>query len=129
MRRLIAAALGATVLAGCQTVTFARTSARSAAPSGEWHHNSVFALVEVSDPVDLRQRCNTGWSRVTTEGSFLTGLVPSVLGLLVSSVTPSRTTTTADGRTFSVNPASQIVSTLWDPEFVEVSCAVGGAAE
>jgi hypothetical protein len=92
---------------------------------GEWHHNSVFALVEVSDPVDLRQRCSGGWSSVTTEESFLTGFVPAVLGGLLSTVTPNPTNTTSDDMQRLANPSAQVVSALWDPEYVEVSCAVG----
>jgi hypothetical protein len=129
MRRALLVGLVSLGLVGCQTVTFARTRTRSAAPAGEWHHNSVFSLVEVSGPVDLRTRCPSGWSRVTTEESFLTGFVPAVIGGLVSAVTPSRTLTASDGTRLMMNPASQVVSTLWDPEYVEVSCDLGHRTE
>jgi hypothetical protein len=125
MRRSLAIALAATALAGCQTVTFARHSTRTAAASGEWHHNSVLALVEVSDPVDLKQRCPSGWSRVTTEESFLTGFVPAFLGAVVAQSTSGSGTTDASGAVLRQGPTASTVSALWDPEYVEVSCAIG----
>lgn len=48
---------------------------KASAQYNEWHHDGVFGLVEFSEPVNLKTRCQKGWDTVETENSFLTGLV------------------------------------------------------
>jgi hypothetical protein len=48
---------------------------KAAAQYNEWHHGAVFGIVEVSDPINVKTRCQRGWDTVETENSFLTGLV------------------------------------------------------
>ena len=70
------------LLGGCTTIHFDQNEPVAANPSREhsnWHHNMVFALIEVSKPVDLQKKCGAnGWSSVKTEETFLNGLVGSI---------------------------------------------------
>ncbi len=97
--------LSAMMLSGCQTVRFVRPSATPAAPQTFWHHSVMSSLVEVSDPVNLREKCPHGWARVSTRESAATRLAPGAL----SQATGGRT------------------NGVWDPEEVEVSCDLAGA--
>jgi hypothetical protein len=52
----------------------------------EWHHNWLYGLIEGSDAVDMAQRCRgAGWKTITTQESFLQGLVS---GLTYNIYTP-----------------------------------------
>jgi len=45
----------------------------------EWHHDAVFGLAEVSDPVDLGKRCDgRAWATVEVQETFVQGLVSAV---------------------------------------------------
>ena len=90
----------ALLASACQTVRFVRPSARPAAPQTFWHHSVMSSLVEVSDPVNLREKCPNGWARVSTRESAATKLAPGA----VSNLTGGRT------------------GGVWDPEEVEVAC-------
>jgi hypothetical protein len=48
---------------------------KAAAQYNDWHHDGVLGLVEFSEPINLKARCEKGWDAVETENSFLTGLV------------------------------------------------------
>ncbi len=95
-------ALTALVLAsGCYT-----TTVRSGKPPGDataeydgkWHSGVVWGIAELSGPYDLSEVCPNGWAEITTETSFLNGLV--------------------DG----------VTSSIYSPQTVTVRCATGGAA-
>ena len=65
--------------AGCNQIYYHNggpaVANKAAAQYNEWHHDGVFGLVEFSEPVNLKARCERGWDTVETENSFLTGLV------------------------------------------------------
>jgi Bor protein len=65
--------------AGCNQIYYHNATPavanKAAAQYNEWHHDGVFGLVEFSEPVNLKARCERGWNTVETENSFLTGLV------------------------------------------------------
>ncbi len=105
MRRTLALAALGLALSACQTVTFSRHAAQPGLGQTEWHHSAVLSLVEVSEPVNVDARCRQGWADVSTRESLVTGLAPAVLSAV----------------TFGLSAA------LWDPEEVEVSCAVPAA--
>jgi hypothetical protein len=95
-------ALSALMLAsGCYT-----TTVRSGKPPGDptaeydgkWHSGVVWGIAELSGPYDLSEICPNGWAEITTETSFVNGLV--------------------DG----------ITSGIYNPQSVTVRCAAGGAA-
>jgi len=68
-------------LSGCFTInlTNKNSSAKSSVPYQEWHQIGVFQLVEFSDPVDLKSRCEgKDWTTAKTELSFIQGLVRAV---------------------------------------------------
>ena len=74
-RTLLFAALlaGAT---GCFHVNY--VTDKPAAPSPEyddWHHDLIFGLAELSDPVDVPKICPKGYARIESEMSFVNGLV------------------------------------------------------
>jgi hypothetical protein len=88
----------AILLSGCTTIHFDRNANLdlNASKTEKWHHNTLGALVEVSDPVNLEQECgDQEWSSVKTELTFINGLVSS----LVNFVAP-----------------------VWYPKTVEISC-------
>lgn len=70
----------ACAVSGCSTIYFERGARSSRQLTfGEWHHDAVFGLVEVSDPVDMNQRCETkDWSAIKVEKTFVQGLVGMV---------------------------------------------------
>jgi len=82
---------GCVLLSACSTISFTNgpvDAKASLSSESTWHHNMWFSLVEVSAPVDLKQRCSgKDWVRITTERSFLNGLAggidTSVLGARV----------------------------------------------
>ncbi len=73
---LLLSAIGAS---GCHKIYYHNggpaVANKAAAQYNEWHHGAVVGLVEVSDPINLKARCERGWDTVETENSFLTGLV------------------------------------------------------
>ncbi len=85
--------------AGCTTIHFDNgdtTGVAAKTVTEQWHHNVALALVEVSDPVDLKKECGAGeWSSVKTELSFVAGLAGAVVDL---------------------------IAPLWYPKNVEVTC-------
>jgi len=88
-------------LTGCTTIYF-ENNTQAEQPSTDilerWHHNSVFALVEVSDPVNLSNECEgADWATVKSETSFINGLIGWI----------------------------PYVGIFWTPKTVTVQCAVG----
>jgi hypothetical protein len=85
---------------GCYT-----TTVRSGKPpgdataeyNGKWHSGVVWGLAELSGPYNLSEVCPNGWAEITTETSFVNGLVDSV------------------------------TSGIYNPQSVTVRCAVGGS--
>lgn len=43
-----------------------------------WHHGVIWGIAELSGPYDLKKICPNGWAEVTTETSFLNGLLTSL---------------------------------------------------
>ena len=82
---------------GCTTIHFDNGNVSSPSTVTEkWHHNAVLALIEVSEPVNLKNECSSGdWSSVKTQLSFLNGLASSFVNQL---------------------------GPIWYPKTVEVSC-------
>ena len=86
------ALLAATSAAGCYTATV--RSARPASPptvanDERWHHGVIWGIAEISGPYDLSEACPQGWAEITTETSFLNGL----LELITSGIYASQTVT------------------------------------
>lgn len=47
----------------------------------DWHHIAILTLIEVSEPVNLDQKCNGGeWESVQTQTSLTNGIVAAVVG-------------------------------------------------
>lgn len=63
---------------------------------GKWHSGLVWGLAELSGPYDLSEICPQGWAEITTETSFVNGLVDAV------------------------------TSSIYSPQSVTVRCAAGG---
>jgi hypothetical protein len=67
---------------GCTTIYFDQDEPVTPDPArtqSNWHHTMVFSLIEVSQPVDLQQKCgDKGWASAKTEQTFLNGLVSSI---------------------------------------------------
>ena len=81
VRSLSICMLAATALSGCYKISFNNgpVSTQQAFREGEWHHNGVFGLVEFSEPVDMKNRCDgKNWSTVKTHMTFIQGLVSGV---------------------------------------------------
>lgn len=75
MRRslLLALLLG---IAACFHVNY--VTSKPAAPSPEydsWHHDLIYGLAEISDPVDVPKICPNGHARIESQTSFVNGLV------------------------------------------------------
>lgn len=74
-------ALGAS---GCYATTLRSGVMPEPKPSIEhdasWHHGVVFGIAELSGPYDLAELCPHGWAEITTETSFLNGLVDMITG-------------------------------------------------
>ena len=61
---------------GCMSIFFHHDGTQAKATEQEGlHHIGVFSLVEFSDPVDLSERCPTGWRTVMTERGPLAILI------------------------------------------------------
>ncbi len=67
-------------LSSCSTIHFHRHAPGSTAPGqSEWHHDGILRLVEFSEPVDLKRRCERGrWQTVRVEKNPLQVLVTGV---------------------------------------------------
>jgi hypothetical protein len=83
--RLIALAGVCLIGAGCSTIRFHSGQAASSDEANEeWHHVSMLRLVELSDPVDLNDRCRgKEWSMVQTEHTFLNGLAGTLDNIVI----------------------------------------------
>ena len=103
MKRIIIVLLAAYAAVGCTTITFESKLANTANGTNKvekWHHNMALSLVEVSEPVNLKQECmGNDWVSVKTETSVLNALAASV--------------------------PNSVVSGLWDPKTVEIHCEKG----
>lgn len=96
MKKIVLAA--AILLSGCTTIHFDRNSNLdlNATKTENWHHNTLLALVEVSDPVNLEENCgDKEWSSVKTELTFINGFVSGIVNF---------------------------IAPVWYPKTVEVSC-------
>lgn len=102
MRRCFAALLAvlAALSSGCAGVRFRNGDVPPRGrPAEHWHHNLALGLYEASPPLDMTRLCPGGrWSSVTVRERLAT----TVAGLVVGA------------------------GVLWDPEWVEYSCAKGG---
>jgi hypothetical protein len=59
-----------------------------------WHHGLIWGIAELSGPYDLKKLCPNGWAEITTETSFVNGLLTS----LTSSIyTPQSVTIRCSG--------------------------------
>jgi hypothetical protein len=43
-----------------------------------WHHGVIWGIAELSGPYNLKELCPNGWAEVTTETSFVNGLLTSL---------------------------------------------------
>ena len=82
-RAVIGLSLAATLAGGCYTTVY-QFGQPPVMPSSTywetWHHQLLFALVEISDPVDLVRACPQGSvSEIREKVSFLNGLVTGVI--------------------------------------------------
>lgn len=62
---------------GCSRITFVQYEQPGDQPViKKWHHTTLNGLVEISKPLDLEHICDgKAWNQVTTEYSFVNGLV------------------------------------------------------
>jgi hypothetical protein len=86
------------VLPGCYTTTL-RSGAEAAPPTvaydEKWHSGLVWGIAELSGPYDLAKACPGGWAEITTETSFLNGLVEAVTSGIYAPQTVTIRCTTA----------------------------------
>ena len=85
-------------VSGCTTIHFDKTDTvnLNATKTEDWHHNALLALVEVSDPVNLEEKCgDQEWTSVKTELTFANGFFSGLINFIVP---------------------------VWYPKTVEVSC-------
>jgi hypothetical protein len=76
--RLILAACLPALASGCFTTTIRNglpAGAPSVANDGRWHHGVLWGIAEISGPYSLEELCPNGWAEITTETSFLNGLL------------------------------------------------------
>jgi hypothetical protein len=81
----------------CSSSACFTTTLRSGTPANparvendrRWHHGVIWGIAELSGPYNLKQLCPNGWAEVTTETSFLNGL----LGAITSSIYSPQTVT------------------------------------
>lgn len=102
---LIGLSVSGLLLSGCSVMHFknGETPARGQVHEA-WHHNAAYSLLEVSKPVDLKTLCaGKGWSRVTTQETFVTGLAGGVDNALTGIVVPGGID-------------------IWDPQFIQWTC-------
>ncbi len=76
---VIAFSIATVALTGCHKIYYhnggSMVANKASAQYNDWHHIGVLGLVEFSDPIPLNQKCQSKWSTLETENSFLTGLV------------------------------------------------------
>ena len=84
MKRLVHGACALALIctsSACFTTTL-RSGMPANAPTVEndrrWHHGLIWGIAELSGPYDLKKLCPNGWAEVTTETSFLNGLITSI---------------------------------------------------
>lgn len=72
------------LVSGCTTIHFDNGDVDSGTSVQEmWHHNYLFAVVEGSAPVNLKNECGEKeWASVKTELTFINGLASNVVNLL-----------------------------------------------
>jgi hypothetical protein len=65
------------ILSGCSTIKFVQyEQAGEHKTTKHWHHATLNGLVELSQPLDIRQVCgNKAWTNITTERTFANILV------------------------------------------------------
>jgi len=94
--------IAALLTSGCYSITYVTSAPpRNMPPIVDGHSNTLFGLIEVSEPVPVGRFCRTGFSSVHNEETFLDGalsVIPGIFGF------------------------------FWNPTTVEVTCATGGAA-
>ncbi len=97
------------LLSGCYTVNFKNgETARGGAIESHFHSNVLLSLVEISSPVNPKEFCaEKEWSMVTTQESFLSGILP--------------TTTTILSKFFL--PIGVSTGWIWDPQEVTTECS------
>ena len=79
--KALALALGLAALSGCFHIKYTRNQPPAPVPNfDQWHHNMVFALVEVSDPVNVSQACPNGFAMVEYQMTFVNGLISFLTG-------------------------------------------------
>lgn len=112
--RNILIGLASILLLGCYHISFVNDRINPSNDSYEqWHHNTLLSLVEVSDPVALKDICSSrNWSMVTTQETFGTGILPGLANAALTSVLAA-----------AKSPVMISVGFVWDPSFVKVYCA------
>jgi hypothetical protein len=118
-RRLAAAALAATALAGCYTIRYERRSVlpEPGAARERWHHGILGGTFLASGPVDLAAMCPYGVAAVESQVSaanWFAQLITSGGGLGLLSA--------------PVGGFALLWAPLWEPTTVRVTCARAGAA-
>jgi len=84
MKRFLLAtfSLAAISLTGCHKIYYHNAgqiaAVKNAAQYNDWHHIGVLGLVEFSEPINIKAKCEKGWNAIETENSFLSGLVSAV---------------------------------------------------
>ena len=83
---MVCAAALLSQLAGCYATTLRSGLTPEPKPRVElderWHHGVIWGIAELSGPYDLKKLCPNGWAEVTTETSFLNGLLSSITSSL-----------------------------------------------
>ena len=77
--------LAVSISSGCSTIHFINGDPQTRYEEmSEWHHTAAFRLLEVSDPVDMSERCRGNeWNTITTERTFINGLAGIVDSLIL----------------------------------------------
>ncbi len=75
--KFLAVAVMAITTSACSTIQFYNDKVEPSTETyNEYHHMAGLDLVEVSDPVDMKQKCNgKQWQFVKTERTFINGVV------------------------------------------------------
>lgn len=67
---------GSLAVASCYRIKYTTNQTPAAAPNyDQWHHNMIFGLAEISDPVNVPQACPNGIAGVENQQTFVNGLV------------------------------------------------------
>lgn len=87
---IISALIATLTLSSCSTISFvADKNANESYETSEWHHNIIYGLVEISNPVNVSQTCKNGFSAIRTERTFLNSLVGGIAGNIYNPMTVS----------------------------------------